>query len=220
MKIIEWLFSKNKYCRRGINHYYAKKEGGIWRSQKLRNLHKKYRRVDADFGSYGWESDAFKGPVTVGKYCSFGPGVMRFEKNHLITGATTHPCLFNPSFGWVDSDERKETQLSIGNDVWIGANAIILPSVTEIGTGAVVAAGAVVTKNIPPYEIWAGVPAKKVKDRFDDNTKEELLNAEWWNIEEELLKSIKDQFKDTKAFLYAINEIKMQRRNINESTNS
>jgi virginiamycin A acetyltransferase len=69
--------------------------------------------------------------------------------------------------------------------VWIGYNAIILPSVSKIGDGAVVGAGAVVAKDVPPYAIVAGVPAKVIKYRFDQVTISNLLETQWWDWPEE-----------------------------------
>ena len=61
----------------------------------------------------------------IGNYCSFCPGLKRFEKNHIIDGVTTHPCWFNPVLGWVEKDLRENVVLQIGHDVWIGANVVM-----------------------------------------------------------------------------------------------
>lgn len=81
-------------------------------------------------------------------------------------------------------DDYKKTVV-IGNDVWIGSNAIVLQGVT-IGDGAVVAAGAVVTKDVPSYTVVGGVPAKVIKKRFDSSIEKRLKESQWWN------KDIKD----------------------------
>lgn len=75
----------------------------------------------------------------------------------------------------------------IGNDVWISANSVITRGVT-IGDGAVIGAGAVVTHNVPPYEIWAGVTAKKIGQRFSDEIITELLQLKWWDMPVEFIK--------------------------------
>ncbi len=75
----------------------------------------------------------------------------------------------------------------IGNDVWIGSNVIILSGV-HIGDGAVICAGSVVTKDIEPYSIAGGVPAKQIRKRFTDEAVEKLLQIQWWNWEEEEIK--------------------------------
>ena len=75
----------------------------------------------------------------------------------------------------------------IGNDVWIGYDAIIMPGV-KIGDGAIIGTRAVVTKDIPPYTIVCGVPAKPIRKRFDDKTIEKLLLIKWWNWDKEKIK--------------------------------
>ena len=84
--------------------------------------------------------------------------------------------------------------LVIGNDVWIGAGAHILRGVT-IGDGAVVGANSVVTKDIPPYEIWAGVPARFVKKRFSDDIIQMLLKIQWWDFDRKKIEKIRKFFK-------------------------
>lgn len=77
----------------------------------------------------------------------------------------------------------------IENDVYLGDGIIVMPGVT-IGTGSVVAANAVVTKDVEPYTIVGGVPAKKIRDRFPEDIKQELLKTRWWNIKLEILKTL------------------------------
>ena len=75
----------------------------------------------------------------------------------------------------------------IGNDVWIGYEAVIMSGVT-IGDGAIIGARAVVTKNVPPYTIVGGIPAKTIRKRFDENTISKLQEMKWWNWTEEKIK--------------------------------
>ena len=91
----------------------------------------------------------------------------------------------------------------IGNHVFIGVNAIILPNVT-IGDNAVVAAGAVVTKDVPPYAVVAGVPAKVLRYRFDEETIKCLLQSEWWNLPDEEIEKYAHLIKDPIAFIKAL----------------
>lgn len=77
-------------------------------------------------------------------------------------------------------------QTVILNDVWIGNGAIIMPGVT-IGNGAVIGANAVVTRNVPPYTVVAGSPAKVIKQRFPEKVIVSLLDSQWWNLPHELL---------------------------------
>ena len=91
----------------------------------------------------------------------------------------------------------------IGNDVWIGYSAVVLPGV-RIGDGAVVAAGAVVTKDVAPYDIVAGVPARSLRSRFDAEDVEWLMRLQWWKWPEEKLRRLRPQFSSVAALREAV----------------
>lgn len=117
--------------------------------------------------------------ITIGKFCSIANGVSFLAFNdHNYAALTSYP----PEYGMVFLAPTKDlgAPITIWNDVWIGKNATILPWIT-IGTGAVVAAGAVVSKDVPPYAIVGGIPAKIIKYRFSQDEIEKLLKSEWWN---------------------------------------
>lgn len=80
-------------------------------------------------------------------------------------------------------------QTIIGNDVWIGYGAIIMNGVT-IGDGAIIGAGAIVTKDVEPYSIVVGVPAKRIRYRFDENTIKKLLELKWWDLPDEVIETL------------------------------
>jgi len=88
----------------------------------------------------------------------------------------------------------------IENDVWIGMGCYVKAGVT-IHTGAVVGMGSVVTHDIPPYEIWAGNPARFIRKRFDENTIEKLLNSEWWDWSDSKIAETAVMFDDTEKFI-------------------
>lgn len=120
--------------------------------------------------------------LQIGAYCSIAAGVKIFlGGEHRVDWVTTYP--FN--IKWESAKNfsghpSTKGDVIIGNDVWIGFEAIILSGV-NIGDGAVVAARAVVTKDVPPYGIVAGNPARLVRMRFDDKTISRLLVVKWWN---------------------------------------
>lgn len=141
-------------------------------------------------------------PVQVGRYCSVGPDFSIGLTNHNMSLLTTHPFVdSNMVFGnhpeYRDIDYKKKRieakgeriakTVNIGNDVWIGANVSICEGL-NIGNGAVLAAGAVVTKDVPPYAVVGGVPSKIIKYRFDETTISKLEKLKWWELD---LKEIK-----------------------------
>ena len=113
------------------------------------------------------------------------------NRNHPMEFKSMHALFFNPRLKFVEKDSIEYIPLKVGNDVWIGHNAIIMPHVTEIGDGAVVGAGAVVNKNIPPYAVVVGNPSRIVRFRFTKKKVQELLDSKWWEKTiEEISKNI------------------------------
>lgn len=124
----------------------------------------------------------FKGSI-IGNFCSIGYNVAIGPPEHPVNFFTTSPNAYRYEgikdlCKWPKDDIVNP--VIIGNDVWIGSNAIILQGV-KIGDGVVVAAGAIVTKDVEPFTIVGGVPAKIIKDRFAPELKEKLLDSQWWN---------------------------------------
>jgi carbonic anhydrase/acetyltransferase-like protein (isoleucine patch superfamily) len=95
-------------------------------------------------------------------------------------------------------------QTIIGNDVWIGARAILIDGIT-VGDGAVIGAGAVVTKDVPPYAIVGGVPAKIIKYRFEPEVIEFLLASQWWNKDRSWIEENISLFSDVKRYMEVSN---------------
>ncbi len=129
--------------------------------------------------------------LTIGKYCSIAENVtILLGGNHRMDWVSTYPFTDLPEyFGNLDIKGHPATNgsVTIENDVWIGLNSVIMSGVT-ISNGAVVGANSVVTKNIGPYEIWAGNPAKFIKHRFDLETIDNLLDLKWWNWDDDQVK--------------------------------
>lgn len=146
----------------------------------------------------------------IGKFCSIGPNVSIGPGIHKINCVSTHPSFFlqnNPllkKFSKIDKFESSKETL-IGNDVWIGHGAIILDGV-KIDNGAIIAAGAVVTKDVLAYSIVAGVPAKHIKFRFDDEYIQTLQRSEWWDYKIEWFEQNHNLMSDVVAFSKKINK--------------
>lgn len=125
--------------------------------------------------------------LIIGKFCSIACGA-RFlftSANHTQKSLSTYP--FPIFFEEWDLDKKqvasawdKKGDIVIGNDVWIGYEAVIMSGV-HIGDGAIIGTRAVVTKDVPPYTIVGGIPAKEIKKRFDEDTIRKLLQLKWWN---------------------------------------
>ena len=138
----------------------------------------------------------------IGRYTSIASNVETIIGNHPTrTFVSTHPAFFSKEkqcgFSFVEdtifeeltyADEEKH-HVVIGNDVWIGQNAVILPGV-HIGDGCIIGANSVVGSDIPPYSVVVGNPAKVVRKRFDDETIELLEKLEWWNKSEKQIQKL------------------------------
>ena len=127
----------------------------------------------------------------IGKFCSISWNVGIGGANHDYNRISQHAFLYAGQFGLKGDNEgydRFADDCVIGNDVWIGCNAVICRGV-HIGDGAVIAAGAVVTKDVEPYIIVAGVPARKVKERCPRPLADRLVKAAWWNLDGDVIKA-------------------------------
>lgn len=118
--------------------------------------------------------------VTVGRYASIGPGVRIFLRHHPLDRLSMHSFFYNSKLGYVQKDNIPEGRLVIDHDCWIGERAIITSKCSRIGIGAVVGAGAVVTKDVPDFAVAVGNPAKVLKYRFSSDVQEKILASRWW----------------------------------------
>lgn len=150
--------------------------------------------LSSNIGSYSYIS-----PHTVlvhaqiGKYCSIGSNCSIGLANHTFTFLSTSPIFTeqknSTGFSWVEKNLVTDiyTPIKIGHDVWIGSNVTIMGGV-KIGDGAIIGTGAIVTKDIPPYAVAVGVPAKVIKYRFNEKIISQLLDIEWWNLPEKIIR--------------------------------
>lgn len=177
-------------------------EGDEYKSHTIREIFRTYWDVEIGMYTNGacfqpWVVDP---KTTIGRYCSIGPGVRIINGNHPLGLKSTNAVFHNPMFGMCDDWIGDELHpLEIGNDVWIGANAVILPEVSRIGHGAVVGAGAVVSRDVPDYAVVLGNPARLVKKRFDDETIAKLLEEKWWDEDLEHLNRRLPEFQNVIA---------------------
>ncbi len=167
-------------------------------------LKKVVKKPNVNIGDFTFYNDFYNSPVEfeknnilyhypingdkliIGKFCSIACGAKFIfnSANHTLSSCTTFPF---PIFyeEWDKTIQVTEAwdnkgDIVVGNDVWIGFDAIIMAGV-HIGDGAIIGTRAVVTKDVPPYTIVGGVPAKKIRQRFDDATVKDLLEIKWWD---------------------------------------
>jgi acetyltransferase-like isoleucine patch superfamily enzyme len=165
------------------------------------------RLAKASVGRYSYIANgAALANIQIGSFCSIGPGAKNHLGNHPAhTFVSTSPVFYSPnapvpSFVKTEKFPAYGGRVTIGHDVWIGAEVMIMDGVT-IGNGAVVAARAVVTRDVPPYAIVGGVPARLIRYRFDEETVEKLESLQWWERSLDWLKANADEFQDITRFL-------------------
>ena len=145
----------------------------------------------------------------IGKFCSIAARVSIGGGAHDLDAVSTSPVfnkghnIFGRNLGNIPFSPFKTTK--IGNDVWIGNRAIVLQGV-RIGDGAVIGAGAVVTKDVEPYTIVAGNPARVIRKRFDEETIDRLLRSKWWDMSDKELKKYTPYFDQPQNFLNCIGD--------------
>lgn len=146
--------------------------------------------------------------ATIGKFCSIAPGVVVGLGRHPTDHVSSHPAFYSSTQPLAKTFSKSDIfqpfrKTKVGHDVWIGQNAMVVDGVT-IGTGAVVAAGSVVTGNIEPYAIVGGIPAKTIRKRFKDSQIERLLESKWWHFSEQWLRENYAIFSDVNHFLEVV----------------
>lgn len=148
--------------------------------------------------------------VEVGAFCSISNNVVIGGGNHPINWVSTSPAFYKGR----DSISKRLATLEydssdahtiIGNDVWIGNGVLIKPGVI-IGDGAVLGMGSVVTKDVEPYTIVGGNPAKVIRKRFDEETIQKLLAIKWWEWDDDKILSYSKYFNDTNELLSKLEE--------------
>jgi len=169
----------------------AKLDGGLARSLIVR--HKLLESSGVVLGAWshgpglngsGLTRGAFPPNSIIGRYCSIGPGLMIANENHPLDQRSTSGWFYDPILGLVRQRALPPRPiLAIGHDVWIGASVCITPRVRRIGHGAVIGAGSVMTRDVPPLAIVAGNPARLLRYRFEGAEAQSWLASRWWRLE-------------------------------------
>lgn len=146
--------------------------------------------------------------TSVGNFTAIGRDTTLGLGRHPMNYISTQNIFYkknNLNNKWVKNIDFPALSINIGNDVWIGAEAMVLDGVT-VGDGAVIGARSVVTKDVPPYAVVVGCPAKILKYRFSSEVIERLLEIKWWDLtDEEISKNI-ELFRDSQISLETINK--------------
>jgi len=166
--------------------------------------------ANSSLGDYGYAmGDNQIAHAEIGKFCNIATGVRINPSNHPWWRATLHHFTYrSASYGFHLPDDaeifewRAEDKVTIGPDVWIGHNAIIMPGVT-IGAGAAIGSGAVVTKDVPPFAIVVGSPAKVLRPRFDQITIDRLTRIAWWDWSHEAIDAALEDLRALNVVAFA-----------------
>ena len=169
---------------------------GVTRTCFLKNITTKPQIIVGDYTYYDDPEDVHnfeknvlylydfsEDKLIIGKFCQIATGVRFITNggNHPMNGISTYPFkVFGHSWQSAPLDVVSKGDIVIGNDVWIGNSATIMQGV-HIGDGAIIGTNALVTKNVEPYNIVGGNPARPIRKRFDDETIHFLLELAWWN---------------------------------------
>ncbi|MEM9277570.1 MAG: chloramphenicol acetyltransferase [Pseudomonadota bacterium] len=164
------------------------------------------RLLNVKFGDYSYtDRYANIANTVVGKFSNIASFARIGPTDHPMHLATMHHFLYRSPDYWDDAEKwgefwdwRESRITHIGHDTWIGHNAIIKPEVT-VGIGAVVASGAVVTKDVEPFTIVGGVTASTIRDRYTDTVKQKMMDLAWWEWDHATLRERLEDFRQLKA---------------------
>lgn len=182
---VKSIFQRNIAFTSRVEYSDVSSKAKVWGNSKL------FYATLGDYSYVGPHSRVIH--ATIGKFCSIGAEVRVGMGTHSLSNLSTASIFTAKKNGtgisWTTENCFEEYRtVIIGNDVWIGQRAMIMGGV-HIGNGAVVGAGAIVTKDVPPYAIVAGVPARIIKQRFSEDIINTLEQGRWWDKQEPELKS-------------------------------
>lgn len=201
-----------------ILHENADGSNTIFEGKNILRTNTELQSSYCGFGTTISENTKLK-KVDFGKYCSIGQNVVNAVGMHPSKiFVSTHPSFYAPSEERISFskevmfnthnylDDTKKYLTKIGHDVWIGNNVTIFDGI-EIGDGAIIGTGAVVTKNIEPYAIVGGIPAKLIRYRFNEVQIEFLLKFQWWHKSEEWIRKNWELFLDINILMEKGNKL-------------
>lgn len=170
--LFEHIFVKTLLASGRVNELES-----LWLRKRMASKHD----IHVGLYSYGcFDLRRVPSGTVIGRYCSFSRTCTILNANHGISFLSLHPYFYNPKLGLVSNDLAERKSCIIEDDVWIGHNATILAGCTHIGRGAIIGAGAVVTKDVPPYSIVTGCPAKVSRYRFTSDQIRQIEESQWW----------------------------------------
>lgn len=180
-----------------------KLERGAFYSNTARDIMR--ARYGVTIGAYSYGSCFVPGQlpprVTIGRYVSVADGISVLLRNHPIDRVSTHPFFFNSKLGYLEKDAMEFSSLTVEHDAWIGERVTFTPGCKRVGIGAIVGAGAVVTKEVPNFAIVGGNPAKLIKYRFPEEAQRRAFASKWWE------RSVQECVKNMEALLLPLEKV-------------
>ena len=159
------------------------------RSGTVRRIMDEVHGITVGAHSYGcFDPVRFPSGTRIGRYASVGPGVWAFRRNHPTDRLSMHPYFYHPEHGAEAVADVQTRPLKIESGSWLGAHVLILPGCRRIGQGAVVAAGAVLTRDVQDYAVVGGNPARLIRYRFNDDAIKAARATRWWRKSPSILR--------------------------------
>ena len=200
-----------------LRQLYSKKQKAGYTIIRICGFKYKVKKESISVGKHSYIGPRFRCEsieTKIGKFCSIAADVVIGPSQHPTNWLSTSTFQYDASCKLTESQKvisyTRATPCVIGNDVWIGTDAIIQDGVS-VGDGAIIASNAVVTKDVPPYAIVGGVPARIIKYRFEPEVIEKLLDLKWWDLEDEQIAQL--PFNNIDACVETLEKIRNPKNN-------